>query len=149
MNIFILNSDPHAIAKHYCDIHLRKMLVEHVQLMCNALPEHLAPYKRTHYTHPCSAWVRASASNWEWLNSLTWSMGWEYINRFGKRHKSCVIREQISGWDAHQHLPCIGITAFPLVMPEAFKCDDPIMSYRRYYAAKLRDFRKRGLICNK
>lgn len=146
MNIFVLDADPHAIAKHYCDIHLRKMMVEYVQLLCNAMPEHLAPYKRTHYNHPCSKWVRESASNWEWLNSLTWSMGGEYFDRFSKRHKSCVIREDISSWNPYDHLPCIGITSWPQVMPQEFRGDDTIAAYRRYYASKLRDFRHRGLI---
>ena len=80
MNILVLHEDPHGISRHYCDIHLRKMKVEHVQLMCNAMSENLASYKRTHYSHPCSKWVRESASNWEWLNSLTCLMGGEYFN---------------------------------------------------------------------
>ncbi len=146
MNIFVLDTDPHGIARHYCDIHLRKMMVEHVQLMCNAMPEHLSPYKRTHYNHPCSKWVRESASNWDWLNSLTWSMSWEYFDRFSKRHKSGIVREHISGWNAYAHLPCIGLTPFAQCMPDEFKCDDAVKAYRQYYAAKLRDFRKRKLI---
>jgi hypothetical protein len=154
MNIFVLHSDPHAIARHYCDIHLRKMMVEHVQLLCSAMPEDIAPYKRTHYNHPCSKWVRASASNWEWLNSLTWSMGHEYFNRFGKRHKSSITRESISSWNPFEHLPYIGLTPWAMAMPDEYKlgyydgdeCDLVIASYRRYYAAKLRDFRNRGLM---
>lgn len=146
MNIFVLDGDPCNIAKHYCDIHLRKMMVEHVQLLCSAMPENLAPYKRTHYNHPCNKWVRESASNWEWLNTLTRSMGREYFNRFSKRHKSCITREGISSWNPYKHLPCIGLTPWPQVMPDEFKQEDTIKAYRKYYAAKLKDFRKRGLL---
>lgn len=147
MNIFVLDEDPHAIAKHYCDIHLRKMLIEAVQLLCNAMPENQAPYKRTHYNHPCSKWTRESASNWEWLNSLAWSMGQEYFKRFSKRHKSDIIREQISSWNVHTNLPCIGLTLWPQVMPEKYKSvqNNTVKVYRQYYAAKLKEFRQRNI----
>jgi hypothetical protein len=36
MNIFVLHEDACGIARHYCDLHLRKMMVEHVQLLCSA-----------------------------------------------------------------------------------------------------------------
>lgn len=145
MNIFVLHEDPHAIASHYCDVHLRKMMVEYVQLMCNALPEHLVPYKRTHYNHPCSKWVRESAANYEWLNSLVWSMSGEYQERFSKRHKSCEVREYLSGINHYKYLPHKGLTPWPQVMPDEFKGSSPVACYRAYYAAKLRDFRKRNI----
>lgn len=166
MNIFVLSADPHDIARHYCEIHLRKMMVEYVQLLSNALPEHLVTYKRTHYNHPCSKWARESAANWEWLNSLVWSMGWEYFNRFSKRHKSCEERAKLTRINIYDYLPHKELTPWPQVMPDEFKPKstcitfmmegkeykdtwnklDIVDSYRRYYAAKLRDFRKRGLI---
>lgn len=174
MNIFVLHEDACGIARHYCDIHLRKMMVEYVQLLCNAMPEHLAPYKRTHYNHPCSKWVRESAQNWEWLNTLVWSMGWQYFNRFSVKHRSSIVREQICSWNPYNHLPNIKQTPWPQVMPEEFKCDwhlcpdwdymeiyrdsaessgctcnpefsNAVYAYRRYYAYKLRDFRKRKI----
>ena len=149
MNIFVLNKNPTLIAKHYCDIHLRKMLVEHVQLLCNAMPEAAAPYKRTHYNHPCSKWARASAQNWAWLSWLTQRMGIEYYARFNKYHKSSlVLGVLLRTFDPLVHLPDTGgVTPWPQVMPDEFKVEqDPVAAYRRYYAAKLRSFRARGLM---
>lgn len=163
MNIFALDIDPHAIARHYPDIHLRKMMVEYVQLLSNVWPEDKAVYKRTHYNHPCSKWVRESRQNYEWLYSLVHSMGWEYFNRFSKRHFSCIKLRELP-YNA-PHLPAIELTAWPQVMPIEHKqysikifsnfmglgdiyrhsIEDSIFAYRRYYAAKLRDFRQRGI----
>lgn len=145
MNIFVLDRDPHAIARHYCDVHLRKMIVEHVQLLSNALPEHLVEYKRTHYNHPCSKWVRESARNWEWLNALTWSMGWEYFNRFGKRHKSSEARERLTRHNPYNYLPHKDLTEWPQVMPDELRCDDTVKAYRAYYGDKLNDFINRKI----
>ena len=37
MNIFVLDKKPSNIPKHYCDIHLRKMIVEYTQLLCTSI----------------------------------------------------------------------------------------------------------------
>jgi hypothetical protein len=180
MNIFVLDEDPHAIARHYCDLHLRKMMIEYVQMMCTAYRmsvgnKHIIEgrkngvwllpgetyafddnnklitssnlYLNTHENHPCNKWVRESASNFEWLNGLVWSMGHEYFNRFGKRHTSCIIREKLRGMrNPHNYLPCIGLTPWQQVMPDEYKSENTVSAYRRYYAAKLKDFKKRGLL---
>ena len=146
MNIFALDENPHAIARHYPDIHLRKMLVEYVQLLSNAWPANLSVYKRTHYNHPCSKWARTSRMNYEWLYSLVQSMGYEYLNRFNKSHLSWVKVRQLPRFAPH--LPSQGLTSWPQVMPIEFQGEDAIKAYRKYYASKIRGFRLRG-ICKK
>lgn len=143
MNIFMIHNDPHAIARHYPDIHLRKMMIEYVQLLSNAWEPDKAVYKRTHYNHPSSKWARDSRQNYEWLYSLVHSMGAEYFNRFGKRHLSEIKLRELP-YHA-PHLEYKNLTPPPQVMPDEYKEEDSVIAYRRYYAYKLKDFRKRGM----
>ena len=65
MNIFVLDNDPFKAAEYQCDKHVVKMVLETAQLLCSA--HETAPYKRTHYNHPCAIWTRSSLSNYMWL----------------------------------------------------------------------------------
>ena len=153
MNIFVLDKDPWKIPKHYCDLHLNKMMVEYAQLLSNALPKGASPYKRTHYNHPCSIWVRSDDNNYNWLYSLIFYMQEEYKKRFGREHKSGKVALDLP---MHLHATNTFPSPWPQCMPEEFKVATDNMSYfreieavvfayRRYYAHKLRDFRKRGI----
>jgi hypothetical protein len=167
MNIFVLDIDPWKCARHYCKLHVNKMLLETCQLLCNAYDN--APYRRTHYNHPCSVWARQSKANFNWLEELGNALSAEYTRRTGKIH-GC---DKILDWIANNepNVPERDLTCWPQVMPDEFKCDwhlcpdwdyikddessictcvpefsNAVHAYRRYYAAKLRDFRKRGLL---
>jgi hypothetical protein len=155
MNIFVLDKDPSRIPSHYCDVHLRKMIVETAQLLCNAHDVD-APYKRTHYNHPCSVWARTNVTNYLWLVSLGLWICAEYHTRTGKIHKTYDVlswlEQNIPG------LPSGTLTPWPQCMPKEFQAswgfgseggspfDMTVKAYRRYYASKLRDFRQRGLV---
>ena len=67
MNIFALDRDPRKAARGLQDLHVGKMLIEACQLLCSAHPLDAAPYRRTHFNHPCAVWTRASLSNYRWL----------------------------------------------------------------------------------
>ncbi len=89
MNIFVLDVDPVAAATMLCDQHVVKMTLETAQLLCSA--HNKAPYKRTHYNHPCAVWTRASAANYMWLCSYGITLAKEYTHRFGRCHACEVV----------------------------------------------------------
>lgn len=142
MNIFVLSNNIWDIPKHYCDLHLNKMLLEATQLLCSVYEN--APYKRTHYNHPCAKWVRTNRANFMWLKTLAFSMYNEYWWRRRKHHKC----GKVLAWMSKQEIPLPHgkLTEFPQCMPDEYKIKgQAIKAYRKYYASKLREFRRRGI----
>lgn len=147
MNIFVLDKNPWKCVKHYCNLHVNKMLLESCQLLCNAFPTGYAPYKHTHVNHPCSKWATHSIENFMWLEELAIALSMEYTLRSGKIHKCQQVIDFIMGEPIADLFDSSGFTCWPQVMPDEFKSSEScIKAYRRYYAAKLRDFKKRGLL---
>jgi hypothetical protein len=137
MNIFFLHIDPEECAKMHVDKHVVKMILESVQLLCSAHhfteSEYVPPYKLTHKNHPCSIWVRESQDNYKWLVNLTEELCKEYTYRYGKIHK-CEKEGYVT--DLKNNLPPIPDTGFSKprqAMPEEYKDDDSVVSYRNYY----------------
>ena len=165
MNIFVLDKEPINIPKHYCDVHLRKMILEYTQLLCTAVQtikderlDHL--YKPTHINHPCSIWVRSSSGNYGWLWELLFYCHQEYEQRFKKIHKSKRLLHPLGNYIWDCKFPKKDLMPWPQVMPKKFKIplwdvpgyfpwtiniDNTIEAYRNYYAYKLKEFRKRGI----
>ena len=140
MNIFFLDFDVKKCAKFHCDKHVVKMILETAQLLCSA--HHVTihdtihdtihvPYKLSHKNHPCSIWVRESLSNYLYLCELGLALGEEYTYRYGKTHKSIeVIQWCLSN---RPNIKDIGFTTPPLAMPDEYKVESVIDSYRNYY----------------
>ena len=78
MNIFVLDNDIRKSVWALCDTHVVKMPLESVQLLCSPFEPGEAPYKRTHYNHPCAKWVRESQQQYEWLLEYTYQIFREY-----------------------------------------------------------------------
>jgi hypothetical protein len=134
MNIFVLDLDPAKAAQYHCDKHVNKMFIESVQLLSNCLPETKAPYKRAYYMHPCSVWARDTPANTKWLVQLALALENEFQVRYGKPHKTSgalrVIEHHLKAkLDTVNEQP----TAFCLTMPDEYKTDNPVESYRHYY----------------
>lgn len=133
MNIFVLGETPQESAYDQCDRHVVKMVLETAQLLCAAYPEGEAPYKRTHYNHPCGVWTRESSANYEWLLDHGDALADEYTRRYGKRHKSQDVidwcRDGMSTLDFPSHLP----TPHAQCMPDEYKHENVVEAYRRYY----------------
>jgi hypothetical protein len=150
MNIFVVSTSPQECARTYCNIHVNKMLLETCQLLCAAYES--APYKRTHYNHPCSKWARHNMSNFTWLEELGNALSAEYTKRRGKRHACDTVLDWIA--NNPPELPEGELTPWSMCMPDEFKLgyfdgdefDIVIASYRKYYAFKLRSFRQRGIL---
>jgi len=142
MNIFYLDSDPKKCAEYHCDKHIVKMIVESCQLLSNALPENEAPYKRTHYNHPSSVWVRESIWHWIWLSNLTFNLFLEWKQRYN--HASRKEHACYSKWnDMVAPIDILPDTKFvppPQCMPEYCKCKDTVEAYRKYYMQEKRGF---------
>jgi hypothetical protein len=140
MNIFFLDFDVKKCAKFHCDKHVVKMILETAQLLCSA--HHVTihdtihdtihvPYKLSHKNHPCSIWVRESLSNYLYLCELGLALGEEYTYRYGKTHKSIeVIQWCLTN---RPNIKDIGFTTPPLAMPDEYKVDSVVESYRNYY----------------
>jgi hypothetical protein len=133
MNIFYLDNDVERCAEYHCDKHIVKMTLETAQLLCSAhwVNGSEAPYKLAHKNHPCSIWVRSSLSNYIYLCNLGLALCYEYQYRYKKTHKSQAVIE----WCLNNppELSDFGFTSPALAMPEQYKSNDPVKSYRDYY----------------
>lgn len=136
MNIFFLDFDTKKCAEYHCDKHVVKMILETAQLLCGVhwfLPENTdhIPYKLSHKNHPCAIWARESLSNYLYLCELGLELCKEYTYRYGKRHKS----QEVIEWclDTKPNIKDVGFTTPPKAMPDEYKVDDVIESYRNYY----------------
>jgi hypothetical protein len=135
VNIFALDNCPFQSAKWHVDKHVNKMILEGTQLLCTAF--HLqsieAPYKKTHQSHPNAIWTRSSYDNFMWTLQYVYGLCEEYTERYSKTHKT----QQVAYWcedNAHQlRFENMDLTPFALAMPDEYKVDDPVQSYRNYY----------------
>jgi hypothetical protein len=136
MNIFFLDEDVKKCAQYHVDKHVVKMILETAQLLCGvhhvtAHDTSHVPYKLSHKNHPCSIWCRESLSNYLYLCELGLELCKEYTYRYGKRHKSqdviewCLINKP--------NIPDIEFTDPAKAMPDEFKVDSVVESYRNYY----------------
>lgn len=133
MNIFILDKDLTTNAQYHCDKHVVKMILEYTQLLStshNMLGSDRGPYKTTHQHHPCAVWARAFHSNYVYLHSLLIALTDEYTYRYGKTHKCASYIGQL--WDPPSAIP-FGGTPYALAMPDEYKNECAVQSYRDYY----------------
>ena len=148
MNLFILSIIQKQIAEYMMDKHVSKILLEAVQMLCSAKrilePDdennnHL--YKLAHKNHPVTIWCRTSKDNFIWTLDLVDELHKEWKFRYGhpetKIHKSYTVamylRKNIPSDDK---FPEKRLTPFALAMPDKYKSDDPIVSYRNYYMSE-------------
>jgi hypothetical protein len=135
MNIFVIDKDPFVAAQYMCDKHISKMLIESAQLMCSAFDEGVAPYKRTHYNHPCAIWTRSSLGNFTWLFNHAWGLNLEYQARYKKlvNHKSFDVCLWAMNNVNKLNFATNELKSFVQCMPDEHKVGDVVESYRRYY----------------
>lgn len=135
MNLFILDYDKEKCVQFYTDRHNIKIILEVAQLLCSA--HHFTgstleiPYKPSHKNHPVCLWVRNSLSNYIYAVDLGKELCKEYTYRYNKVHKT----QEVIEW-CGKNLPDIndiGLTPFALAMPDEYKVEDAVQSYRNYY----------------
>lgn len=140
MNIFVVDSDPCKAAQMLCDQHVVKMPTETAQMLSAALPENIAPYKRTHYNHPCSIWARATEANWEWTIKHGLGLCEEYTRRYKKHHKARLAIETCAGLLDVLFFDSRGLLPFVQCIPDQYKRNNPVEAYRDYYKAEKMSF---------
>jgi hypothetical protein len=160
MNIFAIDWDPATAAKNLCDKHIPKMIVESAQLLSTAhrlldgmeyegrtatgrkarrwlladSTQDSEIYEATFINHPCTVWTRSCNSNYLWLAVHANVMCEEFELRFGHPHKTKPL---IEFFCQHEPKNILNkpIEPFALAMPDEYKTpDNPIRSYRKYYA---------------
>jgi len=142
MNVFVLDRNPLIAARMQCNKHVVKMVLETAQMLCANFPEGTAPYKRSHYKHPCTIWARTSRANFDWLVDHGRELAKEYTRRYGKIHSS----HKVIAWcadNAHKlEFPEEGLTEFGVAISDDQNCRmlipgfddlDVVEKYRMYY----------------
>ena len=137
MNIFYLDKNPEKAAQYYHDKHVVKMIIETAQILCNALRHYGFDenwmYKMTHKNHPCVLWA-IDWNNFNWLCKLGFALSKEYTYRYDKKHKSNNIIKLCYNIMILQSLKLTNShTDPPLAIPEKYRENDSIKSYRNYY----------------
>ena len=137
MNIFLLDWNPQKAAEYHCDKHVVKMILECAQLLYCAhwvinpqyVPEDA--YKKTHPNHPSAIWTRESIENYEFVQELAMELCKEYTFRYEKIHKT----QKHIDWlrTPPLDIPAIKMTPFRLAMPDKYKQEDPVESYKMFY----------------
>jgi hypothetical protein len=163
MNLFFLHPDPKECAKHHCDKHVVKMILELVQMLytChNILGTHPLPvngYKSFGIKHPTCLWIRDCESNYRYTVKLVRYLCEEYTHRYFKIHK-CeshleffenhipVFKGSVYTPDTvmstNKKLSEQGMSPVPLAMYSDVKLPDTIDSYRKYYTVYKKRFAK-------
>jgi len=149
MNIFAIGGcektgtiDWEQSARELDNYRVVKMILESCQMLCTALnvQGNETPYKNAHLNHPSTKWVRESSTNFLNLVKHTDAMLAEYKLRFGKHkvHKcERVLKICKELFDASK-FPTDKSTKLPLCMPDEFKTENVVKSYRDFYADKPR-----------
>ena len=139
MNIFYLDKCPKKAAQVQYNKHVVKMILESAQMLCTAHHHYgngdKVPYKKAHYNHPSTIWVRENAYNYMWLYKHMVALGNEYTKRYGKEHLTIT-----KCFDPLFRLPP-GIpipkpltnTQPPQCMPDEYKDKCSIQAYWNYY----------------
>lgn len=159
MNLFILDADIEKCAHFHCDKHIVKMPTELAQMLSTAhrvldgtmgieksatnrnvkvwnlndSARQTTLYKSTHINHPCAIWIRNSSENYKWAYAMLAALCEEYTRRYGKIFKifrTELHRELKKTPDSIKVGP---LTKFALAMPDEYKVEDPVQSYRNYY----------------
>lgn len=134
MNIFVLDQEPWKAAEYHCDQHVVKMVLETAQMLSTALrargfEEGL--YKSSYQHHPCTVWAGEAEGNLSWLTELGMGLLYEYTKRYHKVHASSSIIHRAQDYiDTLDHEP---VTPRPLAMPDKYKTECAVESYRAYY----------------
>jgi len=145
MNLFILSLIQQEIAQYMMDKHVSKILLEAVQMLCSAKrildPDDTVNdniYKLAHKNHPVTIWCRTSKANFIWVLDLVEELHKEWRFRYGhpetKFHKSYLVAMMLRENLPQDHkFESEGLTPFALAMPNEYKTDDAVESYRNYY----------------
>lgn len=144
MNIFVLHENPIEAARLVPIKVASKMALEAAQMLAVACAHHslALPHKKdgneyspkSHVNHPCTKWACQSKANMMWLAIHGIMLCSFHDGKYGKMpaHSKALqeVIEQIQGASWSDHTP------FVSAMPDEFKTDDVVESYRAYIKTK-------------
>ncbi len=136
MNIFYLHRDPYKAAEYQYNKHVVKMILESAQMLCTAHHHYDentdVPYKKAHYNHPSTIWVRQNKNHYRWLFNHMKALGEEYTDRYGKTHLSIIkCKEPLSKYPVG--MPDGAFEQPPQAMPDEYKDPCSVQAYWNYY----------------
>ena len=144
MNIFHLDKNPKICAEYHCDKHVVKMILETAQMLSTAYRKKFGDnddlYKTAYPKHPMTIWVGDSGDNFFWSVQLLDQLLYQYTVRYKKVHKTIKISNLLHSKHKLWHTWKTEFTRPPLCMPDEYKCDDYIQSYRNYYIGDKKRF---------
>lgn len=158
MNIFYIDRDPVIAAQNQVDKHVVKMILETAQLLSTAhrildgeeyigqsktgrnvkrwrLPDtrETILYSATHINHPSAVWCRETDMNYAWLFLHFMALMDEYTYRYGKKHKCSDLTFSSALFEVPHNITNGSFTPVTLAMPDEYKVEDHVQSYRNYY----------------
>ena len=133
MNIFRIESCPLAAAQSQCDKHVVKMPLESAQMLSTAIIRHggVSRYKPAYSKHPCTLWAGDNRLHFEWLVDHAIALCNEYTARYDRIHKSMQVIWQC--FEQRHLIPVGDMQPQPLCMPDQYKVDCVVESYRNFY----------------
>ena len=147
MNIFAIEGDAETgeidwvkSAQSQDNLRVVKMILESCQILSTVINEQgfEAPYRSFNPKHPSCLWAAESSANFMHLALHCEAMICEYSERFGKVHKCAAVLGKIIGLFDTDNFPTSDPTPLRLAMPDEFRSDNPVVSYRKFYASKPR-----------
>ena len=135
MNIFYLDKCPNKAARLQYNKHVVKMILESAQMLCTAHHHYgndNVPYKKAHYNHPSTIWVRESDEHYDWLYNHMLALGREYNKRYNKEHLS-IIKCKKPLFCSPKGIPYKKLVQPPQCMPDEYKDPCSVQAYWNYY----------------
>lgn len=153
MNIFFLDEDPVIAAQSQYDIHVNKMMIESAQMLScahwvlgSSIDRNFI-YKPSHINHPANKWVQKYIGNYEWLLQHALALCSEFsFRRKNRTHKTQLVVKYLANYSLQElenfypknneekiSFSSITVTRPPLCMPDAYKTEDTVGSYRSFY----------------
>ena len=142
MNIFYLHRDPAKAASFFYDKHKVKMILESAQMLCTAHHHYaesynyktFVPYKKAHYNHPSTIWVRQADTHYYWLYDHMLALGEEYNKRYGKIHLTITKCKDALKFAPEGIPKKYAIQEPPQCMPDEYKVEgNSVKAYWNYY----------------
>ena len=166
MNIFAVDEHPIRAAHQMVDKHFVKMILEAGQMLSTShrVLDGEEYYDRTKNNrrikrwrlsderegklwkasfvgHPCTQWTMESRMNYRWHATHALALCREYTHRYEKVHNSQGLIEYLFNREP-LNIKEGGLTKFAVAMPDQYKVECSVESYRNYYRGEKSYFAK-------
>ena len=144
MNLFLLHRKLRKAARYHNNKHVVKMVLETTQILYTSHyilnksqnwqdKFKLKIYRKTHVNHPICKWLIESVYNYKFTLKLGFLLCKEYKFRYNRTHKCYNHLKELSKNYPEYNISDKKITKMPICMPDIYKQNDPVLSYRNYY----------------